>query len=107
MTEYRFDHPAAAAEGRVLFVVRNQGRLEHELVLVRLPAHLPPLDEELHARTRRLVEPVFYLRGRVSGESGAFAVDLSPGRYGLICFRTGPGEKQHALKGMNSELTVH
>ena len=106
MQEYRFLYDAPDAAGRIVFRVHNEGRLRHDLVLVYLEEGLPPLDEQLRGSDRRIVATIASLPARAPGQQGTFAVDLQPGRYGMICFVTDPDGRQHAQKGMNSEFRV-
>ena len=106
MREYAFDYSKAIAPGRVVFRVTNVGRLSHSLTLVSLPEEFPPLDEQLHSDTRRAAATIARLPARSAGSTGTFAVDLQPGRYGLVCFVQDDDGIIHALKGMNSEFRV-
>ncbi len=108
MEDYRFDHPPDSPAGRVIFQVANRGRVDHQLLLARLPEDLPPLDAQLHSEVRRPVETLRMLPPFAPGESSSFAADLAPGRYGLMCFLQDPGDEvTHALQGMNSEFVIH
>lgn len=106
MSDHHFEYEPPAAPGRVVFEARNDGVSEHELVLVRLPDDLPPLAEQLRSRDRRVIPTIASLSSRPPGRTGTFAVDLEPGRYGIICFVEDPGGVQHARKGMSSEFQV-
>jgi len=109
MEDYSFSFPQGSlTSGRIVFRADNVGQVDHELTLVALPKNLPgTLDQQLHSETRRAVLPLTILPARGPGRSGFFSIDLSPGRYGFVCFVTNPGDDEsHALKGMNAELTV-
>jgi uncharacterized cupredoxin-like copper-binding protein len=106
MTEYRFDHPSQIPQGRVVFVVRNVGTMEHELVLVALPEDFPPIQDQLRAPERRGVDTVAAIHNRPPGSRDVFAAELHPGRYAFICFVQGADGVAHALKGMTSEFRV-
>jgi len=109
MREYRFDRDPKQRipEGRVVFRVRNGGRVGHQLILVDIPEDLPrSLDEQLHSPKRRSTLPLAILPTRRQGQTGAFAVDLPAGRYGIVCFLRGADGKSHALRGMNAEVQV-
>lgn len=100
---YRQPIPA----GPVVFRINNDGRLKHELFLLRLPKDLKgTLDEQLHRKEQRVALPVASTLPRLPRQSSTFAVDLSPGRYGLVCFIKDEDGEQHALKGMNAEFTA-
>lgn len=106
MSEYRFDVDATIPAGRVVFRVRNAGRLDHHLSLFPLAEEVPPLDVQLHGPQRRVLTPFGAMPVLRPGQSGSLAVDLVPGRrYALICFLRDPGGGEvHALKGMHAEF---
>jgi hypothetical protein len=106
MAEYSFRHPAEVPPGRTVFRVHNAGSLPHSLVLVELPEDFPPLAEQLTSDVRRAVPTLARVPERPPGSRDTFAVDLAPGRYGLICLVTDPDGVTHGQKGMNSELRV-
>ena len=106
MREYSFQHPAEIAPGRVVFRIHNAGAEPHSIVLVELPEELPPLAEQLRSDTRRAVANLAQLPERPAGSRDTFAVDLVPGRYGMVCFVRDADGVSHALKGMTSELRV-
>lgn len=106
MGDYSFSHLAAAPSGRVVVQLDNTGSRPHQLVLVKLPEELPPLAEQLRSDTRQAVETIANLTDRPAGSRNAIAVDLEPGRYGLVCFLRDPDGLQHHAKGMSSEFRV-
>lgn len=105
MREYRFDH-GAIPRGRVVFRVRNAGRLFHRLSLIPLPPDLPPIQEQLRGNQRAVVFTQADVPDTPPGGTGTFAVDLSPGRYALVCFIVEPNGASHALQGMASEFRI-
>lgn len=107
MREYGFDYGRPVPSGRVIFRVRNAGRLPHELLLVVLPPDYPSdLNAQLHSSTRRAVPTRARVPSRMPGAEGFFAVDLGPGRYGIISFVRGADGVTDALHGMSSEFRV-
>jgi hypothetical protein len=106
MREFRFEQAPLAAEGRVVFRVRNAGNVTHELVLVALPEDFPPIDEQLRSEERQGVDTVVAIHDRPPGNRTTFASDLQPGRYAFICFVRDPDGVSHALKGMSAEFRV-
>lgn len=106
MSEHRFSYEPPTSTGRVVFAVRNEGRVDHELVLVEVPADLPPLEDQLRSANRRVIATLASVPRRQPGRTGTFAVDLAPGRYGLICFVEDADGVQHAQKGMSSEFRL-
>lgn len=105
LREYRFDY-AAIRPGRTVFRVRNAGQLKHELVVLPLPKNLPPIDVQLHSKTRQLLAPLAHLKPLAPAGRGTFAVDLVPGRYAMISFVKDRKGMSDALKGMSSEFRV-
>jgi hypothetical protein len=106
MSEYAFQHPPDVAPGRVVFRISNAGALPHSMVLVELPDDLPPIVEQLRFGAPQPVANLARLPERPPGSRDTFAVDLRPGRYGMVCFVTDPDGVTHALKGMGSEFRV-
>lgn len=106
MVEFAFAHVQSVPAGRVVLRAGNAGREDHELVLVALPADLPPLAAQLQGDERSAVPTVARVSAVEPGGSGSVAVDLAPGRYGFICFVKGHDGTQHSIKGMSSELRV-
>ena len=105
MQEYRFDYGSVPA-GRVVFRVSNHGRRYHRLSLIPLPPDLPPLVEQLRGKERRVLSTLAAVPDIRPGGEGTFAVDLSPGRYGLVCFIVERDGTSHALEGMASEFRI-
>ena len=106
MEEYRFVWTPPTRPGRVVLRVRNGGRLAHDLVLAELPDDLPPILEQLRGDTRRHVTPIANLPPRRPGSRTAIAVDLSAGRYAVICYIKDPDGLVHARKGMGTEFRL-
>jgi hypothetical protein len=107
MQEYRFAYDAVIAPGRVVFDVRNDGRLQHRLALLPLPDDLPPIDVQVHGSQHRVVSPYAGVPDRRPGQRGVFAADLVAGRrYGLVCFLVDADGATHAFKGMTAEFRV-
>jgi hypothetical protein len=106
MTEYRYRFMPPSEAGRIVFDVRNNGRLDHELVLIVLPEGVASIDEQLRSKKRRVVPTVAELAPRRPGQRGTFAVDLTPGRYAMVCFVQDPDGSQHATKGMNADFRI-
>ncbi|MDP9386904.1 MAG: hypothetical protein M3Q48_02985 [Actinomycetota bacterium] len=105
MSEYDFALDGGVPSGRVVFRVRNAGRLHHRVTLVALPEDLPPIDVQLRGTERRYVEPFAGMPERAPGTTSSFAVDLAPGvRYAFICFTVDRDNKNHAEKGMATEF---
>lgn len=103
--DYGFSVRGAIPPGRVVFSVHNDGRAQHELVMVPLPKdfHFHPNPK---ATSNTGLSTLAILARRQPGQSGTFAVDLAPGRYGFVCFVTDPDGVQHYFKGMTFEFEV-
>jgi uncharacterized cupredoxin-like copper-binding protein len=88
--------PAVVAAGRVTFVVRNTGTIEHEMVVVRGAKKLKVKGFE----AEETVSP-----GEVEGvkpdKAKRLTLNLKPGKYLLICNIPG-----HYMLGMSTVLTV-
>ena len=82
MTEYRFDPRHVTARSGVELTVRNDGQLAHNLTVER--------DYGAH---QKLIATDTFL----AGESRTLRVDLSPGRYAMVC--TVPGHEQLGMVG--------
>lgn len=105
MDEYRFAYEPPRSPGRIVFDARNDGRVDHQLVLIHLPEGVPSIDRQLRSKDRKVVPTVATLAAREPGRRGTFAVDLDPGRYALVCFVNDP-DGQHAQKGMSAEFRI-
>ncbi|MBW3613702.1 MAG: hypothetical protein KY439_00105 [Actinobacteria bacterium] len=92
--------------GRVVFQRVNRSGLAHDLSLVEMPEDMPPIGEQLKGATRRVVSGLATLPSHPPGSRDAFAVDLTPGRYGLICWERDGTSVPHAHMGMAVELRV-
>ena len=106
MTEYRYRLDAPDAAGRLVFDARNDGRLDHELVLIEVPDGVDDIDRQLRSKERLVVPTIARMAPRDPGRRGTFAVDLGPGRYALICFVQDEDGGQHAQKGMSAEFRL-
>ena len=106
MSEYRFDYERSIPPGRVVFRVHNRGRRRHEVILVPLPENFPPIEKQLRSNKRHPLGTLAFLHPLRPGARESFAVDLAPGRYGIVDFLEGSDGKRYALKGMTSEFRV-
>jgi len=108
MTEYAFSYRPPPHSGRLVLRATNSGRLDHEMVVVKVPDDLArTIDQQLHSDQRLPLPTVVALVNRHPGTTSSFALDLAPGRYAMLCLVREPGDPQeHALKGMNSEFRV-
>lgn len=104
--EMKVDRSSVPA-GRVVVRAQHGGEQAHEVVVLPLPEDMDAsLAEALDSGTKRAVSVLADLPARTAGEETVFALDLPPGRYGLVCFEEGPGDASHAETGENVEFTV-
>ena len=103
--------PTTVSSGQVSFVVRNQGALAHELVILPLSTDGPgtrpsgadgKIDESqsLGEASKSCAEGTG--DGLAPGSTGWVTVNLKPGRYELVC-----DEPWHYAAGMFDVLTVN
>ena len=90
--------------GNIVFKVANQGRMDHEFIVMKtsLPLDALPLNEEgLHEKKAgKLIGEIEDIR---PGESGEIGLNLTPGSYVLFCNRVereGQEIVSHYRKGM-------
>ena len=103
MSDYKIasDHPTIAA-GHVVIGIRNHASTAHELKVIKtdLAADQLPVD----AATAKVTEDgkVGELLNIVGGASRKLVLELTPGKYVLICNVAG-----HYQLGMRAALEVH
>jgi uncharacterized cupredoxin-like copper-binding protein len=100
MTEFAFDPKDATAKaGRVTITAPNDGRVVHELVLLRTdedPATLPKKGDEVDESTS-----VGEIADVEPGSTKKATFKLAPGTYAMVCALPG-----HYEGGMYGSLTV-
>ena len=105
MNEYTFEHRSPVPAGRVVFRVRNEGKIDHRLTILPLPEDVPPIQEQMRGAERRVSARFAGIPTRPPGTTGMFAVDLVPGaRYAMVCFVLDRDDVSHAQKGMATEF---
>ena len=107
MTENHFAYSTSIGRGRTVFVALNKGHVMHRLELVPLPKDFPPIAVQLHGTVRRPVQVIASTPQTPPGQTGSFAVDLSPGRFALVSFLIDQDGISQAVKGMATEFVVH
>lgn len=107
-SEYRITRqPAQLRQGRVVLDVTNAGRLAHQITVFPIPVGLSgTLDQQLRSARRIPASPLVVLPTLATTEHNKIALDLPPGRYGLVCFLKDDDGTSHAVKGVNAELHV-
>ncbi len=110
MTEYAFNLSAPLTAGTHTLRVDNQGKQDHELVLVRLAPGKSLNDLIAWADKQVGPLPAYPLGGLTdlpNGSDGFFTVNLTPGHYALVCFVPDAKDgKPHAAHGMTKEFTI-
>lgn len=90
--------------GRVVFEARNAGEARHELAVVALPER--DADQPAESSGGMAVPTLGVIHARGPGERGRVAVDLTAGRYALVCLvRTDEGVA-HAELGQRVDFAV-
>ncbi len=92
----------AASAGEITFSAKNDGKVEHELEVVRTdtPAGDFPLEGD-RANVDEVGEEIAEVHGVAPGQSKPLRVSLEPGKYVLIC-----NFPRHYESGMHSPFTV-
>lgn len=104
--------PAKVPAGKVTFVVKNEGEDLHELVALKTdldPTMLPldsmgDVDEEAAGVTN-----VGEIEDIEAGKSGEFTIDMTAGKYAIICnisMAEGMTVEHHYMLGMRAGFTV-
>jgi hypothetical protein len=111
LTNYAFlpSHPLTAGHHHLLIV--NRADQLHEAVFVRLAPGKTPADFTAWVDKQAGPPPGALVGGSAGlspGREAEAEVDLTPGRYGLICFVPDRKDgKPHFMHGMMTELTIH
>jgi plastocyanin len=111
LTEYAVaTQPATVPAGPVELVVANDGRIWHELVVVRTEADPGALPVDAYGGADEAQIPEQDIVGKVleflAGTTCRATFDLEPGRYALICNLVDDGSNPHYTQGMYGALTV-
>ncbi len=111
-TEYAFSMPTTLPAGTTPFILDNVGKEPHFISIVELQADAPTVEELLKLPEKKA--EAFFVRPDVlttkpiqpGEQSEPMEAELTPGRYGYVCFFATKGEPPHALQGMFGEFTV-
>lgn len=117
LTEFRVDAPAEYRAGETPLLIRNSGRVTHDLIVVRTNRPPGKLPVGLNGVAPQLAGKVVYgepyathehgvkgpgtLRHIGAGRSKQATLKLRPGRYVLLCSLPG-----HYQQGQRAVLTV-
>ena len=109
LQEYAFVYnKAAAAGGNIAFRVKNTGKEDHEVGLVKLAAGVNIFDAIQSENEPEGIEMIGFGGPYDPGQETTvvFTQALAAGRYALVCFIESPAGVPHAFLGMLSEFTV-
>lgn len=110
LVDYGFEAARPLTAGNHILAVTNGGSQPHELVLARL--HPGKSVSDLTTWTEKMAgPPPGEFLGGVSpiapGKTNDLVVDLTPGRYALLCFLPDARDgKPHFVHGMEREITI-
>ena len=108
--DYAFRAPASLPPGLTAFAFKNEGKVPHEVVLVRLKPGVVVdslLKADDPARLRMIEFGGILIAGPGGAPLGRILVELTSGTYLLICnFQDAPDKPQHLSLGMLSVLQV-
>ncbi len=107
--EYEFEAPSSLPAGHTSFILVNEGKQDHELVIFKLKTQRSARQvlRLSQKEGRKLVEEVggtFARPGQTS--RNPVRARLSAGDYALVCFVPAAGGTPHYAKGMVSEISV-
>ncbi len=98
LAEYSIDGPATLKAGKVSITAKNDGHIEHELVILKTDKKADALGSGAEVPEDGAVGEIEDLG---AGKSESKDFDLQPGHYALICNIAG-----HYAGGMHADLTV-
>ena len=108
-TDYAFDLEASYPAGTHTFELANEGKELHFIEIVELKADAPSVEEliKIKKADKYFVRSAGGTKPVKPGEtSPTFEAELTPGRYGYVCFIETKDGKPHAFLGMAGEFTV-
>lgn len=111
LSEYTFKFSKPLTAGKHTIHVMNTGAQEHEAVFVKLAPGKTMKDfdawSEGGMKGPAPAEPAPGMAGLGKGRTGTFTTNLTPGRYGLVCWIPDAKDgKPHEMHGMVQEFTV-
>jgi uncharacterized cupredoxin-like copper-binding protein len=89
--------PTVVKAGKVTFLVRNGGTVEHELVVLQGAGRLPVS----HYKAQEVRHNLGEVEDILPGKTKSLTLTLKPGKYTLLCNVAG-----HYMLGMHTVLTV-
>ena len=103
-TEYAFELAAPAA-GRTSFVMKNEGKERHVMVLFRLDGTLT-MQEVLESEDSEGIAEEYESDTAAPGEEAVLTADLVPGEWGMICYIATADGPPHFMSGMTETFTI-
>ena len=109
--EYKFNLPPTLKAGSTTFTLENVGKEPHFIQIQELKGNAPPIPRLLKLPQKK-AEAFFVRQVAQTGvikpgeTSEPFVAELTPGRYGYVCFVSTKGKPPHAFLGMAGEFTV-
>ena len=108
-SDFAFQMPDTLTAGVTTLRLMNHGQEFHHLVLVKLPDNMSMADFQRLNPEAPVPEGVVFKGGPNAASPGGTAeatVDLTPGRYAVICLIPSADGKPHVAKGMAREVVV-
>ena len=111
LSEYGFKLSKPLTAGKHTIHVMNTGTQEHEAVIMKLAPGKTMKDADAwfvsNMKGPSPIEATPGMAGLGKGRTGSFTTNLTPGRYGLICYIPDAKDgKPHSMHGMVQEFTV-
>jgi uncharacterized cupredoxin-like copper-binding protein len=111
LSEYGFKLSKPLTAGKHTIHVMNTGMQEHEAVIMKLAPGKTMKDADAwfasNMKGPSPLEPMPGMAGLGKGRTGCFTTNLTPGKYGLICYIPDAKDgKPHSMHGMVQEFTV-
>ncbi len=110
--DFFFQMPTTIPSGLTEFVFVNHGTQSHMMQIFKLKAGVTDA-KVLNALKAQSIKPLYAIASAAGGansiEPGHQAhiiLNLSPGRYDVVCFDAGPKGQPHFLRGMRKLFTV-
>ena len=111
LSEYAFKFSKPLTAGKHTIHVMNTGTQEHEAVIMKLAPGKTMKDAdawfESGMKGPSPIESNPGMAGLGKGRTGSFTTNLTPGKYGVICYIPDAKDgKPHSMHGMVQEFTV-
>ena len=109
MRDYAFEMDSTLPSGRHVISLRNEGHRTHLMLLTRLSPEKTSRDvmSSLEHKSDAAAGDVVVASAEVKpGGSTIVTVDLTPGRYSLVCTVRGMWNRPHYKSGMVRDIVV-